>query len=295
VDSFTHLHVHSEYSLLDGLARLPDLCRYARDSGMESLALTDHGQMYGTIQFNRAATKFGIKPIYGCEFYQAPRSLHQKQPKVDSKPYHLVLLARNMSGYKNLLYLVTQANLEGFYYRPRIDKELLAEHAEGLVCLSGCASGQVPSLLLKGQPDKAREAIGWFKEVFGQENYFLELQRHEGMPQLDQINEQLTSLAAEFGLRCVATNDVHYVHKSDAAAHELLLAIQTNTTMSNPNRMRMPGNDYYLKTPQEMAELMPEYPEALANTSLIAEQCNVDLSFQGYHLPHRSVVPACQV
>ena len=289
MDSFTHLHVHSEFSLLDGLARLPDLCRRARDCGMKALALTDHGQMYGTIQLHRAATEFGIKPIFGCEVYQAPRRLHQKQPRLDGKPYHLTLLARNMVGYKNLLYLVTQANLEGFYYRPRIDKELLAERAEGLICLSGCLSGQVPSLLLKGQHDEARKTIGWFKEVLGPDNYFLELQRHEGIPQLEQVNSQLIALAKEFGLRCVATNDVHYVRRSDAPAHELLLAIQTNTTMSDPNRMRMPGDDYYLKTAEEMAELMPDYPEALANTGFIAERCDVDLSFQGYHLPRFEV------
>lgn len=289
VNSFVHLHVHSEYSLLDGLARLSDLCQYAKASGMEALALTDHGQMYGMIKFHRAAMEAGIKPIYGCEVYQSPRRLFQKEPKRDSKAYHLILLARDMTGYKNLIKLVTTANLEGFYYRPRIDEELLAEYAEGLICLSACISGKVPSLLLKGQTDQARQTVGWFKEVFGPDNYFLELQRHEGIPDLERVNEQLLLLAQEFGLRCVATNDVHYVRKSDAPAQDLLLAIQTNTTLSDPDRMRMEGEDYYLMTPDEMAELMPEYPEAIENTVLVAEQCNVELDLESYHLPRVDV------
>jgi len=285
VGSFVHLHVHSEYSLLDGLARLPNLCQQAKEYGMESLALTDHGQMYGMIKFHRAAKAVGIKPIYGCEVYQAPRRMSQKEPRIDGKTYHLLLLAKNMTGYRNLMQLVTRANLEGFYYRPRIDKELLAEYAEGLICTSACISGQVPSLIAARQPDKARQAVGWFKEVFGPDNYYLELQRHQGVPDLERVNEQLVELANEFGLRCVATNDVHYVHKGDAATQELLLAIQTNTTLSDPNRMRMGSDDYYLMSPEEMAALMPEYPEALENTVRIAEQCNVDVSRKGYHLP----------
>lgn len=284
-NSFVHLHVHSEFSLLDGLAQLPDLCNYAKESGMNALALTDHGQMYGMIKFQRAAQHAGIKPIFGCEVYQAPRRLHQKEAKIDSKAYHLVLLAENMVGYRNLLKLVTTANLEGFYYRPRIDKELLAEHAEGLICLSACISGLVPSLVLDGQMDRARQEVAWYKEIFGPDNYFIELQRHAGVPELERVNPQLVALAQEFGLRCVATNDVHYVRKKDATAQELLLAMQTNTTMNDPNRMRMGSDDYYLMTPDEMTALIPEYPEAIENTVRIAERCDVDLSFTGYHLP----------
>jgi len=196
-NSFVHLHVHSEYSLLDGLARLPDLCTYAQESGMKALALTDHGQMYGMIRFHRAAQNAGIKPIYGCEVYQSPRRLYQKEPKIDSKAYHLVLLAKNKVGYGNLLKLVTTANLEGFYYRPRIDKELLAEHAEGLICLSACISGLIPSLVINGQMDRARQEIGWYKELFGADNFFIELQRHAGVPELERVNPQLVALAQE--------------------------------------------------------------------------------------------------
>jgi DNA polymerase-3 subunit alpha len=287
--SFVHLHVHSEYSLLDGLARLDDLCQYAAQCGMPAVALTDHGQMYGMIKFHRAATDAGIKPIYGCEVYQAPRRLHQKDSRLDSKAYHLVLLARNMTGYKNLLKLVTTANLEGFYYRPRIDKELLAEHSEGLVCLSACVSGEVPSLIAQGDLEGARRAVGWFKDIFGVDGYFLELQRHGGVPELERINMQLVALAREFGLRCVATNDVHYVRKEDAKTQDLLLAMQTGTTLSDPNRMHMGSADYYLMTREEMASLMPEWPEALDNTLFVAEQCDVDLGFSGYHLPRFDV------
>jgi DNA polymerase-3 subunit alpha len=253
---------------------------------MSALALTDHGQMYGMIKFSRAAAAAGIKPIYGCEVYQAPRRHDQKEAQLDSKAYHLVLLAQNMTGYENLLKLVTKANLDGFYYKPRIDRDLLAAHAEGLICLSACISGEVPSLLADGQLDKARQAVGWMKDLFGPERYFLELQRHQGVPELTRVNEQIVALAKEFGLRCVATNDVHYVRQEDAEAHELLLAIQTNTTLSDPNRMRMGSNDYHLMTAAEMTQLMPEYPEALENTLLVAEQCNVDLNYKGYRLPH---------
>jgi DNA polymerase-3 subunit alpha len=287
--SFVHLHVHSEYSLLDGLARLGDLCRYAAECGMPAVALTDHGQMYGMIKFQRAAADAGIKPIYGCEVYQALRRLHQKDSRLDSKAYHLVLLARNMTGYQNLLKLVTKANLEGFYYRPRIDKELLAEYADGLICLSACVSGEVPSLIAQGDMDGARRSIAWFKEVFGTDRYFLELQRHQGVPNLEAVNTQLVALAREFGLRCVATNDVHYVRQGDAKTQDLLLAMQTGTTLSDPNRMQMGSADYYLMTRDEMAALMPEYQDALDNTLFVAEQCNVDVGFQGYHLPRFDV------
>jgi len=293
VSGFVHLHVHSEYSLLDGLARLDDLCQYAQQCGMSALALTDHGQMYGVVKFGRAATQAGIKPIYGCEVYQAPRKMTQKQPQVDSKAYHLILLAKDSTGYENLLRLVTAANLDGFYYRPRVDKDLLAQHADGLVCLSACISGQVPALLAEGNLAKARESIGWFKELFGRDNYFLELQRHQGVPGLEQVNRQLVSLAKEFGLRCVATNDVHYVRKEDASAQDLLLAIQSNATISDPDRMQMGSEDYYMTTADEMGQLFPEYPEALENTLEIAERCNVDLGFTGYHLPRFDVPDSC--
>ncbi|NLX43564.1 MAG: DNA polymerase III subunit alpha [Chloroflexi bacterium] len=287
--SFVHLHVHSEFSLLDGLARLPDLCLRARELGMDSLALTDHGQMYGTIRFHHAARAAGIKPIFGCEVYQASRSLHQKEARLDSRSYHLILLATNLTGYQNLLKLVTTANIDGFYYRPRIDSQLLAEHSEGLICLSGCISGLVASQVRDGQLDKAQQTILWFKDLFGPDRYFVELQRHAGVPELDAINLQLVDLAKRAGVKCVATNDVHYTLREDAPAQDLLLALQTNTTMADPNRMRMGSDDYYLMSAEEMRTLMAPYPEAVENTLLVASQCDVDLTPDGYHLPHFQV------
>jgi len=291
VAPFVHLHVHSEFSLLDGLARLPDLCRRARELGMDALALTDHGQMYGTIKFHHAAQAAGIKPIFGCEVYQAPRRLFQKDAKLDSRAYHLILLAANLAGYQNLMKLVTTANLDGFYYRPRIDLELLAEHSEGLICLSGCISGLLASQVRDGQLDRARETIGWFRDVFGPDRYFVELQRHAGVPELDAINVQLVELARQAQVRCVATNDVHYTLREDARAQDLLLALQTGTTINDPNRMHMGSDDYYLMSPEEMSSLMAAYPEAVDNSLRIAEQCDVDLGREGYHLP-RFDVPA---
>jgi len=288
---FTHLHVHSEFSLLDGLAHLPELCRQAKQLGMNSLALTDHGQMYGMVKFKRAAADADIKPIFGCEVYQAPRRMVDKEPGMDSRAYHLVLLAQNTAGYRNLLKLVTLANKDGFYYRPRIDRELLAEHADGLICLSACLSGQVAALINEKRDDEAREAVGWFRELFGRDRYYLELQRHTGLPELDAVNEQLVRLAREFDLRLVATNDVHYISREDAKSHDLLLAMQTDTVMSDPKRMRMGSDDFYLMSPDEIAALFPEQLEALENTAMIAEMCDAEIISEGYHLP-RFEVPA---
>jgi len=238
-----HLHVHSEFSLLDGLSRLPDLCQSAADSGMTALALTDHGAMYGMIKFSHAARAAGIKPIYGCEIYQAARGMDQRDPQKDRRAYHLVLLAENQVGYQNLMELVTRAHLDGFYYKPRVDKEMLAQHAEGLICLSACISGIVPALIQDGQLDQARREAAWYRDVFGPGRYYLELQRHQGIPGLDTINAQLVSLSRELDIPLVATNDVHYVHKEDARIQELLLAIQTQTTLTDPSRMRMGSED----------------------------------------------------
>ena len=285
MSSFVHLHVHSEYSLLDGLAKLPALCATVKEEGMESLALTDHGSMYGMIQFYNAAKAAGIHPIYGCEVYQAARSRYDMEPQKDRPRHHLVLLARNMTGYQNLLELVTRANLEGFYYKPRVDDELLEQHAEGLICLSACISGEIPKLILAQSLDRARERIGWYKDLFGADNYFLELQRHAGVPELETVNPQIAMLAREAGVGLVATNDVHYARQKDAKAQELLLAMQTQTTMADPKRMRMGSDDYYLKSAQEMADMFPQYPEAIENTLRIAEACDVDLTRKEYHLP----------
>ncbi|MBM4465095.1 MAG: DNA polymerase III subunit alpha [Chloroflexi bacterium] len=282
---FVHLHVHSEYSLLDGLGRAEGLVVRAKELGMPALALTDHGAMYGAIEFYQAAQKHGIKPIIGIEMYIAPRGMKRRDPQKDRSPNHIILLAKDKVGYHNLLQIATAAELEGFYYKPRVDKKYLAEHAQGLIALSGCGSGEIPRLVLKGQLDKAREVVAWYRDAFGQGNFYLELQRHEGIPEFKQINEGLIALSNEMGIPLVATNDVHYVRPEEAKAQEILLCIQTNTTIKDPKRMTMGDESFYLKSGEEMAALFPDVPEAVENSLLIAEKCNLNLESEGYHLP----------
>ena len=282
---FVHLHVHSEYSLLDGLGRIEDLVVRATELDMPALALTDHGAMYGAIEFYQTAKKHGIKPIIGIEMYIAPRGMKQRDSKRDRKSHHLTLLAKDNVGYHNLLQIATAGELEGFYYKPRVDKEYLAEHARGLIALSGCGSGEIPRLVLKGQPDKARQVAAWYRDAFGQDNFYLELQRHEGISEFKQINEGLIALSNEMGIPLVATNDVHYVLPKEAKAQEILLCIQTNTTINDPKHMTMGDESFYLKSTEEMAALFSDAPEAVENSLLIAEKCNLDLRSEGYHLP----------
>lgn len=285
MSSFVHLHVHSEYSLLDGMARVEPLAARAKELGMDALAITDHGVMYGAVEFSKAARKHELKPIIGCEVYVAPRSRLQKDAKLDTNPHHLVLLARDEQGYHNLIELCTAAQLEGFYYRPRIDTELLAEHAQGLVALSACASGEILRLLEQKKRAEAERRACWHRDLFGEGNYYLEMQLHEGLPELPELNTLLADMSHKLHIPLVATNDLHYVNASDATAHEILLCIQTNTTLGDPKRMRMSGSDYYLRSPQEMAALFADYPEALENTLRVAQACQFQLENQGYHLP----------
>lgn len=253
---FAHLHVHTEYSLLDGMCRIPQLISRAKELGLESLAITDHGSMYGVIEFYLAAKEAGIKPIIGCEFYVAPLSRHSRTAG-DKRFYHLVLLAKNTQGYHNLLQLCTKAHLEGFYYKPRVDKDLLSQHCQGLVALSACAKGEVPCLILEGRDQEARESALWYKQLF--DDYYLEIQRHP-IPELEQINQGLLSLSAELDIPLVATNDVHYVDQGDACWHDLLLCIQTNASVHDEQRLKMAGDFFYLKSPQEMEELFSDIP-----------------------------------
>jgi DNA polymerase-3 subunit alpha len=278
---FTHLHVHTEYSLLDGMCRIPNLIARAKELGMDSLAITDHGVMYGAIQFYLQAKEAGIKPIVGCEVYVA-RNNHQRHEAGEKSPYHLVLLARNQTGYHNLIQLTTRAHLDGFYYKPRVDKELLEQYHEGLIALSACLGGEIPSLVLEGLLDEAREAARWYKQTFG--DYYLEIMRHP-IPELEQVNPFLIAIGQELDIPLVATNDVHYVNQTDASAHDLLLCIQTNTSIYDDKRMKMAGDFFYLRSPQEMAELYQDIPQALENTERIAEMCNLKLEFGRLHLP----------
>ncbi|MGD0794171.1 MAG: DNA polymerase III subunit alpha [Dehalococcoidales bacterium] len=281
IQMFTHLHVHTEYSLLDGMCRIPQLVAKAKELGMQSLAITDHGVMYGVIEFYQAAKEAGLKPIIGCEIYIAPGG-HQSRNAGDKSNYHLILLAKNNIGYQNLIQLTTRAHLEGFYYRPRVDKELLAQYKEGLIALSACFSGEVQYLILGRRYDEARQAALWYQRTFG--DFYLEVMRHP-VPEAEIVNNSLIQMSRELDIPLVATNDTHYVNREDASAHDLLLCIGTNTTVHDEKRMKMPGDFFYLKSPQEMAELYQDIPEALENTEKIAEKCNLDLEFGRLHLP----------
>ncbi len=286
--SFVHLHVHSEYSLLDGFSNIKKLVERAKQLEMPALALTDHGTMFGVIEFFNQARKAGIKPIIGIEAYLAAREMNMREVQLDKKSTHLLLLAENQQGYQNLLQLASAAQLNGFYYYPRVDHALLSKYSEGLICTSGCMSAEVPRMISDGNLEGARKQLDWYYEVFGKDRFFLELQDHD-IPDLERINRQLIQLGKRYESKFVATNDVHYVNPEDSKLQDILLAIQTGTLLSDPNRMRMTDGSYYLRTPQEMAGLFGEVPEALSNTLLIAERCNVDLGFKGYHLPNFEV------
>jgi len=286
---FAHLHVHTEYSLLDGLARIGGLITRAKELGMPALAITDHGAMYGAIDFYKKCKQAGIKPIIGCEVYVARRTLADKEPKIDDNPYHLVLLARDERGYKNLLRLVSTAFIEGFYYKPRVDHSLLERHSEGLIALSACLAGEIPSHILEGRLERAREVAALYREVFGPENFFLELQDH-GLPDQRRVNLELVKLSRELDIPLVLTNDSHYVNKDDARAHEILLCIQTGSHVDDPDRLKFPNREFYLKSPAEMARLCDYLPreaveQALTSTLEIAERCDLEFTFGELHLP----------
>jgi DNA polymerase-3 subunit alpha len=278
---FTHLHVHTEYSLLDGLCRISQLIARAKELGMTSLAITDHGSMHGVIEFYVAAKEAGIKPIIGCETYVAETS-RQNRNANDKTPHHLVLLAKNQQGYHNLIQLITKAHLEGFYYKPRVDKELLEQYHEGLIALSACAHGELPRLILGGRLEDAATQASWFKKTFN--DYYLEIQRHP-IPELEQINNGLLSLSSKLDIPIVATNDVHYINKEDSSSQELLLCIQTNTSIYDEKRFKMAGDFFYLKSQDEMVEMFRDLPEAIQNTQKIADMCQLDIEFGRLHLP----------
>ncbi|MBN1486361.1 MAG: DNA polymerase III subunit alpha [Anaerolineae bacterium] len=289
---FVHLHTHTEFSLLDGLSSPKALASYAAELGMPALAITDHGVMYGVVEFYKACKAVEIKPIIGVEVYIARGSREDRDVKKYGKPYHLVLLAQNQAGYLNLLELASIAQLEGFYYKPRIDKEVLAKHSEGVIVLSACVQGELPQLLHQGQEKQAREAAEWYKEHFPG-RFYIELQTHD-IPEFDATYKRLVTFAREMDIPLVATNDIHYAKKSQAEAHDVLLCIGTSKTVNEPNRMRMSDPSYYMRSPEEMWELYSHIPDALENTVKIAEQCNVELQFAPpYHLPKFPVPEDC--
>jgi DNA polymerase III subunit alpha len=282
--SFAHLHVHTEYSLLDGFSNIKKLVKRASEMNMPALAITDHGTMFGVIEFYHTAREAGIKPIIGLEAYLSARSMKEHDAKEDRKSSHLLLLAENETGYKNLLQIASAAQLEGFYYYPRIDKDFLAKHTQGLICTTGCLSAEVPRLIRQGQVEAARRTLDWYYNLFGRDNFFFELQQHD-VPELETVNRTLMELGPHYQARYVATNDTHYINPEDAKYQDILLAIQTGSLLSDPDRMRMTDPSYYLRSPEEMQRIFAEVPEALANTLVIAERCNVNLDVQNYRLP----------
>jgi DNA polymerase III subunit alpha len=284
-NDFVHLHTHSEFSLLDGLGRITDLVDEASEKGFDSLALTDHGALYGAVAFHQAAVTKGIKPIIGVETYVARRAMTDKEGKADAQPYHLILLASDLVGYRNLCRLVTDAHIDGYYYKPRIDREHLAKHSEGLIGLSACLNGEVSRALEVDDWDLARTVAGEYGEIFGKDRFFLELQDH-GLAEQRRLNEQLLRLAPELGLPLVATNDLHYVRREQAPAQDVLLCVGTASNLDTPGRLKFETDDFYLKSAAEMAALFPGQPEAITNSKRIAEMCDVKLPLGQLRIPH---------
>ena len=281
---FAHLHVHTEYSLLDGAARINDLLDAAKNFGMTSLAITDHGTMYGVVDFYKAAIKRGIKPIIGCEVYVAPQSRLEREEVDGVKYFHLILLAENNEGYKNLVKLVSKASIEGFYYRPRVDKEILREYHSGLIALSACVAGEIPRAIINNDLSRARELIAEYVEIFGRDNFFLEIQNHK-LDEEAKVRDAMKNFSAELDIPLVATNDSHYVRREDSEFHDLLLCIQTGKTIHDEHRMKFSSDDYYLKSAEQMRELFLDTPEACDNTLKIAKRCNVTIEFGKFQMP----------
>ena len=287
--AFTHLHVHTEYSLLDGSSKIKELAVRAKELGMDSMAITDHGAMYGVIDFYRAAREAGIKPILGCEVYVAPGSRFDRENvHGEDRYYHLVLLAENNEGYQNLMKIVSKGYVDGFYYKPRVDMEVLKTYHKGIIALSACLAGEVPRFLARGLYEEAKEAVLKYQEIFGRGNYFLELQDH-GIPMQRQVNQGIIRLSRELDIPLVATNDCHYINAEDWEAHDILLCIQTGKKVADENRMRYEGGQYYVKSEEEMRELFSYIPEAIDNTAKIAERCNVEIEFGVTKLPRYEV------
>lgn len=280
--SFAHLHSHTEFSLLDGSNHIRDYLDRVKELGMESAAITDHGIMYGVVDFYKYAKEIGIHPVIGCEVYVAPQDRKNRQSS--ERYYHLVLLAENNTSYQNLCRLVSEGFTSGFYYRPMVDFELLSAYHEGLIALSGCLAGEIPRLLTRGNYREACRTASKYRDLFGKDHFYLKLQDH-GIPEQKEANKQIVLMAKELDIPLVATNDVHYTRKEDAGAHDVLLCIQTKKLVSDKDRMRYEDGQYYVKSPNEMQALFPELPEALENTGKIARRCQVEFQFNDYHLP----------
>lgn len=285
---FVHLHVHTEYSLLDGFSRVKNLVARAKELNMSAVAITDHGCMFGAIDFFKVAKAEGIKPIIGCEVYTAPRSMRDKDPNYDKSQGHLILLAKDMQGYQNLIKLVSEAYVQGFYYKPRVDIDEISKYSEGIIALSACLAGDVSQALMNRNYEKAKSIALRYKEIFGEDNYYIEIQDHN-LPEQKEVNSELIKLSKEIGVGLVATNDVHYVRKEDSKIHDILMCIQMGKTVNDPARMRFGSDEFYLKSRQEMESVFPDVQEALDNTVKIAQRCNVEFDFNTIHLPQYDV------
>jgi len=285
---FVHLHVHTEFSFLDGACRIAGLIERAKELGMKAVAITDHGGMYGVIDFYKKAKAEGIKPIIGCEIYTASKDMYDKTFDLGNRTGHLILLAKNMTGYKNLIKLNSYAFTDGFYYKPRVDFNLIKKYSEGLICLSACIAGDIPNAIINDDYNKAKELTRQYIDVFGKDNFFLEIQEH-GIAEQKKANQGLMRLAKEFSLGLVATNDVHYLNKEDAKYQDILMCIQTNRKVSETDRMSFETDEFYLKSEEEMRQLFGNIPESLSNTEKIADMCNLDFEFGKYLLPEFDV------
>ena len=286
--SFAHLHLHTEYSLLDGACRIEQTVKQVKALGQTAVAITDHGVMYGVVDFYKAAKKEGIKPIIGCECYVASRSRLNKVHGLDSERYHLILLCKNNDGYQNLISMVSQSWIDGFYTKPRIDRELLEKHHEGLIALSGCLAGEIPRALERGDYDGAKETALWYDSVFGHGNFYIEIQNHSLRQELDIIPD-LIRLSRETGIPLAATNDAHYLTKDDAEVQQVLICIGTNHTLGEDTGLEFGAPEFYLKSEDEMRALFPNARDAIDNTEKIAEMCNVEFEFGKTKLPHFEV------
>ncbi len=283
---FTHLHCHSHYSLLDGLPKIDELLDYVKELGMDSVALTDHGVLYGAVEFYKKAKERGIKPILGCEMYLAFEKMNQRRPKIDDKRYHLVLLVKNEKGYQNLVKLITKSFLDGFYYKPRIDEDLLSQYSEGLICLSACLQGKIPQLIISNKLDEAKKTILKYKDIFGKDNFYLELQHHPNIPEQSKVNKALIEFSKKLNVPLVATNDSHYLKKEDAKAQDILMLINTGADPNDPERLTMIADDFSLRSPKEMIEAFKNIPEAIENTQKIKNLCNFEFKLGEIKLPY---------
>ncbi|MBI2625165.1 MAG: DNA polymerase III subunit alpha [Candidatus Nealsonbacteria bacterium] len=286
---FTHLHIHSHYSLLDGLPKIDQLLDYTKELGMDSIALTDHGAIYGAVEFYKKARERNIKPIIGCEMYLARENMDQKRPNIDDKRYHFLLLVKNEDGYKNLVKLITKANLEGFYYKPRVDEEFLFKNSKGLIFLSGCLNGKIPRLILAGKIDEAEKTALKYQQVFGKDSFYLEVQRHPNIKEQEKVNKELVSLSKKLDFPLVATADSHYLRPEDAEAQDILMLINTGARSDDPERLTLKGDNFSLRSPEEMFEIFKDIPSAIENTQKVKELCDFQFKLGQVHLPYYEV------